>query len=268
VQARVQLQTFIFAPGAAGPDVFDGVSLNGFVELTRVRPDAPVVIGRPMATDDQGRVLKAREDEPVDAPADDDDSPVPLLREFCSSPLPRFRRVVGERGFAENELVEGPVGRTGAITLMAGSVIRSLASRYRDEHNASMDLVARLRTPASVLICDVLAHEEVFGPSTPRSMVYSDLFGDALRRGPGARERYRLATTPRVEHLGKGPDTAQTPDIPRYPRMLRHVLDRMGWDGDRFDVYRVRIEHPFTPASVVVSFDLLERNGGAGLAGG
>jgi hypothetical protein len=209
-----------------------------------------------MATDDRGVIIKPFKDEPIDPQADDDY--VPLLRDFCSSPPPRFRRVQGERGFVENELVEGPVGKTGATTLMAGNVIRRLASRYRDEQNTSMDLVTRVRTPTAVLVCDVLAHESIFGDTTPSAGVYSDLFGDALRRGP-ARDRYRISSVHTVEFLGRGPGAAHTPEIPRYARMLQHVMDRLSWDGPRFNAYRVRIEFPFTPTSLVVSFGLLPR---------
>jgi hypothetical protein len=257
VQAEAQLQTFIFAPSPGEIDKIDGVSLNGFVGLTRVRPDAPVVIGRAMVTNDDGTVIKAARDEAIDGPLGDGEY-VPLLRDFCSTPLPRFRQVPGERGFVENELEEGPVGKTGAITFMTGNVIRARASRYRDELNAKWDLVARLRTPTSLLVLDVLIERSIFGPITPHVGVYSDLFGHALQRGP-ARERYRLPSVHKVETLGQGTGAAHTSEIPRYSRMLQHVMDKLQWDGSRFIAYRARIEYPFTPTSVVVSFDLLER---------
>jgi hypothetical protein len=256
VQAQAQFQTFMFAPSSSDPAILDGVSLNGFVELRRMRPDAPVVIGRAMATDDKGKIVSPAGDVSLDGPLADGEF-VPLLRDFCSRPLPTFRRVQGERGFVENELAPGPIGKIGATSFGAGSVIRSLASRYRDADNANMDLVARVRTPAAVLVCDVLAHEEVFGDAVPRLAVYSDLFGSALMRGAG-RERYRLPTHQSVEVLGAGPESAHSGDIPRYTSMLRHVMGRLSWDGRRFRAYRARIEYPFTPTCVVVSFDLLD----------
>jgi hypothetical protein len=256
VQARAQLQTFICAPAAGSADRLDGVSLKGFVELTRMRPDAPVVIGKAVSTDDQGTIIKPAKDEPIDGPLPEGEF-VPLIREFCSTPLPKFRRVPGEHGFVEDELVEGPVGRTGAITFMAGNVIRGLGSRYSDEHNRNMDMVTRLRTPTSVLICDVLAEESVFGSLMPRVGLYSDLFGDALRRGPG-RERFSVGKSLEAEFLGKGPSAAHTSEVPRYSRLLQHVMERLPWDGARFNVYRVRIEFPFTPTSLVVGFELQE----------
>lgn len=255
VQAQAQLQTFLFAPAQDAPERFDGVSINGFVELQRMRPNAPVVLGRAMVTDDGGTIIKPYKDEPIDGPPPAGQF-VPLLRDFCTEPLPHFRTVPAERGFVENELAEGPVGKTGAITFMAATLLRGMGTRFRDDQNEKMDLVARVRTPTAVMICDVLVHEAIFGDTAPRAMMYNDLFGEALRRGAG-RERYRLATAPGVEYLGRGAEVTKTPAIPRYPRMLQHVFERVGWNSAAFHAYRVRIEFPFSPTSVVVSFDLL-----------
>jgi hypothetical protein len=222
-----------------------------------MRPGAPITIGRSMATDDRGNIIKPEIDGSIDGPLPAGEY-VPLLKDFCSTPLPRFRQVNGDRGFVDNELEDGPVGKTGAITFMAGSVIRNMASRYRDADNANMDLVARVRTPVEALVCDVLAHEEVFGDAQARVSVFNDLFGNVLARGPG-RERYQLSPTQPVPRLGRGADAVHTPEIPRYPRMVQHVMSRLGWDASRFNLYRVRVDFPFTPTSVVVSFDLVDR---------
>lgn len=257
VQAQTHLQTFILAPSATDPNVMDGVGMKGLVELRRMRPDAPVVIGKSMATDDAGNVLSRPETEPVDGPLPAGRH-VALLEEFCSRPLPVFRRVPGEWGFVEDELVEGPVGKTGSITFMSGDVLRSFAPRFATGDDRTMDMVTRVRTPAAVLVCDLLMHEAFFGDVEVRASVYDDLLGDAMRRG-AARERYRLASLGKVERLGRAPAAVQSPDVPRYSRMMQHVMDRLGWEAERFEVHRVRIEMPFLPTSVVMTIDLPER---------
>jgi hypothetical protein len=249
VQARAQVQTFIMAPSADGTSV-DGVSVHGFVDLTRVRPDAPVVIGAARATDQEGRPVTVRGEEPVDGPLAEGEL-MPLLKEFCSVPLPRFRRNPGERGFVENELVEGPVGRTGAITFMTGIMVREMGAL--DE--PTMELGVRVRTPTAVLLMDVLVKRGMLPDRDGRVGVYSDLFGHALMRGEN-RERYRLASTHSMERLGRGTGAAHSADVPRYSRMLEHVLGRVGWNGDDFEVHRARIEFPFARTSVLVEFDM------------
>ncbi len=253
VQAMAQVQTFILAPSTDGKAI-DGVSVNGFVDLTRVRPDAPVVIGKAMATDHDGRVVGSLREEPVDGPLAEGEC-VPLLKEFCSTPLPRFRRNPGERGFVENELAEGPVGRMGAIPFMAATVVRGVGVARRTGDQTTMDVVARVRTPAALLVCDVLVKKGMLPGDEGRVGVYSDLFGHALLRGDG-RERYKLASVHRMERLGEGLSAAHSPDVPRYVRMLEHVLRRLGERGEEFEVHRVRIEYPFSPTSVMVTFDL------------
>jgi hypothetical protein len=260
VQAQTHLQAFILAPSATDPNTMDGVGMKGFVDLRRMRPDAPVVVGKSMATDDAGNVLTRRETEPVDGPLPAGRH-VALLEEFCSQPLPAFRRVPGERGFIEDELVEGPVGKTGSITFMAGDVLRSFAPRFATGADRTMDMVTRVRTPAAVLVCDLLVHEALFGDVEVRASVYDDLLGDAMRRGAGGagRERYRLGSLGKVERLGRAPGAVQSPDVPRYVRMMQHVMDRLRWEAERFVVHRVRIEMPFLPTSVVMTIDLPER---------
>jgi len=255
VQAQTQLQTFIMAPSATA-GIIDGVALKGFVDLRRMRPGAPVVIGRAMSTDDAGRVINSAANQPIDPQPEG--QLVPLLADFCSSPLPQFQQVDADPPFVEYELVEGPVGRTGAATIISASLVRALGSRYRDKDNTRLDTVTRIRTPAAVLICDTLVHKDIFpaGHPAPRASLYSDIFGDAVRRGDN-RERYRLPVNVAVEHLGRGTSVAQAAEVPRYPRMLDHVFARLGWDPNAFDIYRTCVEFPFTPTSLTVTFELL-----------
>ena len=44
-----------------------------------------------------------------------------------------------------------------------------------------------------------------------------------------------------------------------YPEMGRYLLERLGWHGDRSDVYRCRIEYPVLPSTAVIVFELPEQ---------
>lgn len=48
-------------------------------------------------------------------------------------------------------------------------------------------------------------------------------------------------------------DVPRMAEAPQYPEMVRHVLERMGWAGRRFDLYRARIEYPLLHGSVELS---------------
>jgi hypothetical protein len=252
VQARAQVQTFIAAPSTSG-DMVDGVSLRSLVDLRRIRAGAPVVIGRAACTDSGGVFLHPGGVETLDDSVQPGE--MPLIPEFCTSPLPEFHRVRGERGFVEDTLGEGPVGSTGAITVAAGEVMRSTNPRTPLPGDELAQMVTRVRTPCEVVIADYIVRHDLYGPLRPTLDVYCDVMGEAMRRVE-ERPRYRRAVGERVEHLGRGVECAQTPEVPRYAKLLRHAFKRLDWDADAFDVYRVRMEFPFVPSSLVIVHEI------------
>ena len=95
------------------------------------------------------------------------------------------------------------------------------------------------------------------GEIAPEVLVHGDhRSGDAI---PEGRECDLLPLRELVVYMGKGPSVLQTLDVPRYPEMAQYAFDRLGWDGEKFDVYRCRVAYPVMPSSVVVRFDLLEK---------
>jgi len=259
VQAKTQLKAD-FLHRSDRPGQLDIGSVRGFVGFRRIRANVAWVVARTRCTDDDGTLRTSFVREPLDPACEEgvDGPAVPLLREFCTKPLPRFRRVAGPHGFVEDELVEGPVGNTAAFNCIIGEVARSVASYYRDEHNRYGDLTARMRTPSEVLLFDQFVHEDVFGRMSPEVLVYGD-----LRGGPETprdqRARDQLPVWETVEYLGKGPGVIHTPEVPRYAEMARYVFDRLGWDGERFDAYRIRVQYPIIPSTVVMRHELPER---------
>ena len=260
VQARTQLKAHFLHPSDDGQMV-DMASLLGFVELRRIRPNVPWIISQVRLTDDDGQMRRASVRQRLDADsAVDGSDQVPLLRKFCSKPLPRFRRVSSPGGFLEDELVEGPVGKTGAISCFTSEVGRAIATRYRDEHNRWAVLNARLHTPVETLVFDEFVHEDLFGPIAPELAVYSNLSGGPWFPQAGL-HRHRLPVTAAVELLGKGPAVVYTPQISRYAEMVSYVYDKLGWDGERFDVYRAVVQFPPMPTCVALMHELPEAPG-------
>ncbi len=259
IQARTQLKVDFLYP-AAEKGRLDIATLRGFVDLRRIRPNVPWVIARARVADDRGKVLNPRAREPLDPVPDDPEgsAAAPLLREFCSRPLPRFRRVVGSHGFLEDELVEGEVGKTGAVTCITGEVTRSVASYYRAEDNRQAALLVRMHTPCESLHFDLFVHEDLFGPIEPELAVYSELQGGKPIPPIEGRDRDRLVTGEAIECVGKGPSVVHTLQVPRYAEMIRYALDKLGWDGERFDVYRLEMPYPVIPTSVAMVHELPE----------
>jgi hypothetical protein len=98
----------------------------------------------------------------------------------------------------------------------------------------------------------------MFGPLTPELIVFGDLLGGPEYPG-GGREPPRLPVDESVDYLGKGSTVVATSDVPRYVELARCVFERLGWDGEHFDVYRVRVAYPVVPSIVVMRHPLRDR---------
>ena len=257
VHAKVQLHCLILQP-AGNPHMLDLAQACGFLSLRQLRPDAPLVISRVRTTNDDGSVRKVRR-EPLD-PTPTEATGITLLREFCSQPLPRLRSVPIAPGIVCGELASNGIGKQAAITCIEGYVVRAAVPRYREEGNRVGAKPAPVRLPCEALLLDLLVREDTFGSLTPKAFTCAEHIGE-VPSPVTCEEWQRLGPPEAVPYLGKGPSVLYAPDVPRYPEMGQYVFDRLGWDGRRFDVYRLRVDYPVLPSTVVVQFDLPEAPG-------
>jgi len=253
-QARTQVSIKLLQPSDDGRSV-DIARVTGFVGLRRMRPDVPWVISRTAFVQDESAVRSTRPREPIDPEAGGNGSPAPLLSRFCSEPLPRIRRVVTPNGFVEAELIEAPIGAAGEVSCLIGEVSRALAPRYAGPTSSRADLVAHVRTPCEGLIEDLLVRRDTFGPLRPELGIYSEL-GSGVWYPDCKQDRYRLPTTDVVQRIRGGAMGVRTAEIPRYADLIPYLFERLGWDADRFDLYRARIAYPIIPSAAIMSFDL------------
>lgn len=267
VQARTQLKCGIIRPSDR-PGKLDVATLNGFLHLVQLRSNARLVVSRVRNTDDDGNVLADVVREPLDPVTDAPDSGaaddgsthgIALLRDFCSQPLPKFQAVEADAGFIYGELVGAGVGNKGAITCIEGNFARGAISRYQAEHSRALQVCAGVHVPCEMLVLDLLVQEGTYeaGVVKPDVAVYGEQSG-GLPYPARSGDSNALPTREVAEYLGMGPSVVHTPEVPRYVEMARTVFDRLGWDGERFEVYRCRVAYPIMPATVVMRFALPE----------
>jgi len=255
-QAKTQLKTAIIAP-STDPGLIDFAIVHGFYQLRKLRPNAPLPVMRRRFCDTNGKV--ATEISRELSASSSSDGEIHLIKEFCSEPLPAFRTVESPPEIRHSILTGTGIGNTAAVTFVEGDVIRSMGSRYRNDENPYGANHASVCIPTEKLIVDFLIHEDTYGPLRPKVSIY----GNNLIVPPLGLEREHdvLDMRQTVTYLGKGPSVLHSPDVPRYPTMARHVFDKLGWEGERFDVYRCAIDYPVVPCSVVVWFPLPEAPG-------
>ncbi|MCP3903007.1 MAG: hypothetical protein GY715_05160 [Planctomycetes bacterium] len=248
VQARTQLSTNIVYPSKE-PGRLDIALVGGLIELRRLRPKVAWVVARLGFVGDS--------DEPH-SDASIENTPVPLLTEFCTEPPSALQTVRSPSGFIEVELAEGPVGDTGAMTfIFCGEPFRNAGRAYRTDDDPVANLNVHVRTPSKVLIHDLLVHASLFDRLHPQANIYSEVHHE-VRSSRTRLEKYRLPVGLTVDYLGRGSSVLRTPDVPRYPEMARHVLERVGQDAEEFDAYRLRMQYPIVPTAVTMGFDLPE----------
>ncbi len=255
VQARVHTSLHFVAPNA-DPDFLDLGVVAGFVDFRRLRPNVSwSVAARSTFTSDgtpqsQGKIIPM---DPALSPAD-----MPILRRFCSDPLPELRSRPARNNITRFELAEGPVGNTAAATCLLGWVARGEVGKYRAEGDLYGEHIVRLSTPVEVLYHDLYVHRSLAFAMKPRIHIYSDLPGGPTFPYDGP-DRGLLPVMEDIIDLGEGPPNAAAGDIPNYRQMVLCAVERMGWTLDDFHGFRFRLRYPPIPTLCLYRYELPER---------
>jgi hypothetical protein len=255
VQAKTHLKISIVQPSSES-DKLDIAVINGFFMLRQLRDGAPLSIARMKSSeyDKNGRRLFSYESIEPNA---EQAHGIYLLSEFCSQPLPELLALDSDKGFVNYELKGRGIGDTFATTCVEGSVVRGVARRFRNEHNMYGENCANICIPTETLILDFIIREDTFGLLKPISLVYGENLRRTFYPAPN-RERDLLDIHEPVTHLGRGTSVLHSSSVPRYASMGRYVFDKLGWEADRFDVYRFQLDYPVVPSTVVLRHDLPE----------
>ena len=252
-QARVVLKIGIVGRGAHDGQL-DFASLGALVDFRRIRPDVTWVMAMRRARHDDGSGMYPPAPEPIDSRCSGDDQ-APLMPDFCSKPLPELRRVQNETGVVY-ELPGGPVGNTGVLTCVSGTIQRGLPY-YRSSQNEWGEHLATCNIPAQLLILDLFIDQSFTFAIPPEMALFSDL-SETMSRSGSQRERDRLPIQESLQDLGAGPLPLATPDVANYNQMVQAMFDHAGWKPADFHGFRVKIAYPPHPASLQLRYRLPE----------
>ena len=97
----------------------------------------------------------------------------------------------------------------------------------------------------------MLVDRRLWGRIEPELLVFPES-GVAMPFPSGEIEKPLLPVPETVEFLGEGADSARASELPREREIIVAVCDRLGWRGEDFDVYRVRMPNPPIVSSVCI----------------
>jgi hypothetical protein len=254
LEVQAQIKCLIVQPSEGDPRLLDLANVTGFVSLRRLRQTRAPVILTPAYTMNDDGTLRDVQREPL-MPTADQAFGVGLLRAFCSEPTLELRTVPGAPGRVYGELAGVGVGKTAAVTCVEGHLNRAAVPRYREPGNEVGAHLAEVRIPCETLLLDLVIREDTCGSIEPTASASADHLAEVQPAGTHTPWQ-DLGPREPVVHLGRGASVLYTPDYPRYPELGRYVFEQLGWDGDRFDVYRCRIEYPILPSTVALFFNL------------
>jgi hypothetical protein len=250
IQARVQVVISIMHSGRTS-DRVDVVSVRGLVDLRRLRPDVPWVVNR-LGTTVPKKDHGDRYAEPL---ARVKPGLPPLLADFCSAPQSAFRLLPVSETRGDIELLPGPVGKTGDVTVFAGEVFRNL-DRYRCERQPRGEIAPVVFTPTELYVHDVFVHPGA-EPLLPfRVKTYGDPRGEGLEN---LVERNRIPVAAQLRDAGVGPSALHLATVPRYAELIESIHKRLGWDATKARLHRLLVRYPVVPSVVLLEFDLPER---------
>jgi hypothetical protein len=261
VQARVHVSLHFVSPSVKGEDRLDLAVVAGFVDFRRLREDVSWAVASMATFVDDGTPQDHPDIGPLDPALRRGEAP--LLRQFCSTPVPELRRTQRAGSTVTRyELTEGPVGNAAAATCMLGWVARGEVNRYRAEGDHYGEHIVRLSTPVEVVYHELFVHRTLAFAMRPTVHLYSDLPGGPQFQFDG-KDRGVLPVAEEVVDLGESPPNTANAEIPNYRRLVDTAVAGLGRELNDFHGFRFKMKYPPIPAQLLYRYELPE----AGMGG-
>jgi hypothetical protein len=263
--AEVHFGASILHP-SADPLLCDAATIFGFLGLCRIRPEAALKLGILRGTSNPtGRTLTLAR-KPVADPHEI------LWHRFCSQPEIELvvHHVPGSDDLVYDLEWRDAVGPNSARTIVMCDFVEGALRRYRraDDPRPRTAVCDFVVVPARTLVFDVLLHADLYPEWHPEVRIVETGARGMSDPNDSSRDSDVLPVVERVEFLGWGVERFWAQEVPDYIAMLREVCTTLGWDGQRFRGYRVRIDYPVFNTEVDIGINLpLEPSNPTGASG-
>lgn len=253
VQADAMIMTLIQRPAESHAGRLDEIGMRSDIGLRRLRPTPmPLYELRYSAVDHASKEYTQGRREALSG----DGSGLGLISEFSSRPLPELSIKTEPDGRSLATLVHGDLGLRAAVDLVTGCILRSWAPRFRggggETHSWSTMQIAR---PCRVGIVDLIVEPGVVSSASPprgfmttRSHLVPPI-QDLWTAG-------QLSDGEPVARLGRGAAMLATPEAPHYAESIDWAIRRAGWDPERFETWRLRVDFPVALSTIGLVYEM------------
>lgn len=256
VHLQTAIMTLIQRPGQTAGRL-DEIGLRSEFGLRRLRPSGIPLFQFAYATfDKDGNDYSAGRRRPLSGDADGSpDEGMGLIREFCSAPCPEVTVNRLADGRCVGTLMHGELGIKASLDLVAGFIFRDSAPRFRAKGESHCWSALAITRPVRTAIIDLVVEEGTLSQDIrPRGFMTA-----RNNMVPPPHEMWssqQLSPGEPALRLGRGPATLLTPEAPRYADLVEWSIRRAGWDPERFETWRVRVEYPVTLSTVGIVYEL------------
>lgn len=252
VRARLRAAAAILSVSRLDPEYLEVTILSALVDLKRLRSNVSWPLVRFHASvegDENGPAVEALDPESR-RPGEP-----PLVRRFCSTPLPEIRAIDPEAANAF-ELCEGPVGKTAKSTCVFGWHFPRFAPMRAQFEGERGEYFIRVDTPAESLLFDLLVHRDLPFDLPPEADFFSLILG-AVKPPLTASRRYLLPRMEGARELGTGARVLATPHHARHPEIVKWACDQTGRALEEYRVFRLAVAYPPIPSLGILHFPLI-----------
>lgn len=256
VQARTRVVTNFVAPNPEDPSRLDIVTVSGYIDFRRLRPNVrwPIFMARRWGTAETN--AGGPRWEPIE-PSDQAEIGFPVMPSFLRGNVPRITRAITAEG-RDFVLENGPVGNEGSFDCFWGEILRAGVARGGSAQDETGEFGATLAAPAETLLMDVIAHDELDFVLKPSLLVFGHIFAHGQPTGKED-DPSLLPIQQEIRALTGAPPLVNTPAVPNYAKLASKVYERMNWDPKRFRGVRLTLDYPPLGSNVILRF-LLPQN--------
>tara|TARA_R110002072_G_scaffold150953_5_gene299888 strand:- start:16734 stop:18020 length:1287 start_codon:yes stop_codon:yes gene_type:complete len=257
VHCRVMMGVCVLMPSDDKEDYFHLAQIRGLMGYRQSRPGVRWLLNQSVAVDDHVAHEQSMERVALDPEAALAHNGVPVLPEFCSSPMPAFTRTKTPDGMMQDEFLSSEIGLQGQRTLVTGELLRNIAPTHATPNDKTAHFGTGVRIPAEMLNFDIYVRAGLFGEVERELRVFSDVASKLTFQDIDV-----LSVSDKIVNLGLGLKRAHAPDLPGHQSFTQAIFHRLELDPNEYELYRIRMAFPPMPSTVMMKHELLPKDEG------